>query len=264
MTKKNINDEQVKISCEEFYQKFRKQIERLLVAKGVVKEMNFPLEELHLHIPQEMRDYNLTDGVNKISTLFYENGEEFSQNYLDFVKNFVRKKFDFPFYFQAIPTIRIHCPNAKNSDHYPRYHTDIQYGHPVQEINLWFALTKPIGEQKHGFPVMNLKDSLDLYSGYGYDFGKLIDDAINSKKFNQNCENLAKQTDTKEGEILVFDSRLCHSGEPLRDHTRVSIDVRIIAVQDYEKMPITYQGMGRRKILFTPGECYHPLSSDQL
>lgn len=254
---------EVKISCEEFYQKFREKIGKLLVEKKIIDRLDFPLEELHLHIPQEMRDYNFNDGVNKISTLFYENDLEFSDIYFDFVKNFLRKKFDFPFYFQTIPTIRIHCPNAKNSDHYPRYHTDIQYGHPVQEINLWFAFTKPVGEQKHGFMMANIEDSLAIYREYDYHFNNLIKSAINDKGFTTRCQKICHEVDSTT-EILAFDSRCIHSGEPLLEHTRISIDVRIIPVEDYDKMPIIYQGAGRRKILFTAGECYHQLSSDKL
>lgn len=254
----------VKIPCAEFYQKFRNQIERLLVSKGIVEKINFPLEELHLHIPQELRSYNLNDGVNKISTFFYENDAEFAQIYLDFVKNFLRQKFDFPFYFQAIPTLRLHCPNAENSHHYPRFHTDIGYGHPPQEINLWLNLTKPVGEQKHGFRVMNLEDSMKLYQKYNFDFTPLIKEAVESKEFNVSSSKIAPQVDTKEREIFVMDSRCYHTGEPLLNHTRISMDVRIIPVESYKNLPVIYQGAGRMKILFAPGGCYNQLSSDQL
>lgn len=258
------NQSTAKIPCEKFYQKFRDKIADLLVKKGIVKEINFPLEELHKHIPQEMRDYNFNDGVNKITTLFYENDEEFAQIYLDFVKEFLRKEFDFPFYFQATPTIRIHCPNAKNSDHYPRYHTDIGYGHPAQEINLWFNLTKPIGEQKHGFRIMSIDDSLKIYKEHNYDFESLVKKAIESKEFNAKCNELSPEVNTEAGEILVLDSRCYHTGEALLNHTRISMDIRIIAVEDYEKLPVIYQGAGRMKILFAPGGCYHKLSANKL
>lgn len=253
-----------KISCEKFYHKFRDKLMDLLLKKGIITKTDFPLEELHLHIPQEMKDYNFNDGVNKITTLFYENDEEFAQIYLDFIKKFVREKFDFAFYFQAVPTIRIHCPGGKNVEHYPRYHTDIGYGHPVQEINLWFNLTEPKGEQQHGFRVMNTKNSLELYRKYNYVFEDFIKDAINSKDFNLDCSKISPQIDTKAGEILVMDSRCNHSGEPLQYHTRISMDIRIISVKDYENLPLIYQGAGRMKILFSPGGCYHKLNSTQL
>lgn len=258
------NKDQGKINCQEFYKKFRTEIARLLIDKKIVDKINYPLEELHLHVSTEMRKYNFNDGVNKISTFFYENDKKFSQIYLSFIKNFLAKQFDFDFYFQKTPTIRIHCPNAENSNHYPRYHTDIGYGHPAQEINFWFSLTKPIGKQKHGFRVMRLKDSLKLYRKYDYHFENLINDAVNSKEFNNKCEEISPEIDTDEGELLAFDSRCFHSGEPLQNHTRISMDIRIISVEDYNNLPIIYQGAGRRKILFAPGGCYHKLTSKQL
>lgn len=254
----------VKIPCEEFYQKFRNKIASLLVAKGVAKEINFPLEELHLHVDPELKDYNFNDGINKVTSLFYDNDQEFTQLYLSFVREFLCKKFDFPFYFQATPTIRIHFPNSKNADHYPRYHTDIGYGHPAAEINFWLNLTKPIGEQKHGFRVMPLADSLNIYRSHNYDFETLVKKAIENKEFNAECSAKAPEVDTSAGEILALDSRCYHSGEPLLNHTRISMDIRIISVADYEKLPIIYQGAGRMKILFAPGGCYHDLSSTEL
>lgn len=176
----------------------------------------------------------------------------------------MRENFNFPFYFQATPTIRIHCPNGKNSDHYPRFHTDIGYGHPAQEINLWLNLTEPKGEQKHGFRVMNLENSLNIYRKYNYVFEDFIKDAVNSKDFNAECAKLSPQVDTKAGEIFILDSRCNHSGEALLNHTRISMDIRIISVEDYKNLPVIYQGAGRMKILFAPGGCYNQLSSNQL
>ena len=49
--------------------------------------------------------------------------------------------------------------------------------------------------------------------------------------------------------MLAFDSRCIHSGEPMKSHTRISMDIRILPLSQYEKMNIEYQGSGRRKIL---------------
>ncbi len=260
----NDDKSQATIDCHEFYQKFHSQITRLLVDKKIVTKIDYPLENLHLHLSQEMLDYNFNDGVNKISTFFYDNDQEFYETYLNFIKDFLAKKFDFDFYFQATPTIRIHCPNGKNSHHYPRYHTDIGYGHPVPEINFWLSLTKPYDPQKHGFRLIDLEQSLKIYNNYDYHFENIINDAINSQEFNKNCDKISKQADNKEGELLVFDSRCFHSGEPLINHTRISMDIRIIAVEDFKNLPIVYQGAGRKKIIFAPSFCYHELSSKQL
>ena len=92
----------------------------------------------------------------------------------------------------------------------------------------------------------------------------MVKKAIENKEFNAECSKSAPEVDTVAGEILILDSRCFHSGEPLLNHTRISMDIRIISVSDYEKLPITYQGAGRMKILFAPGGCYHNLSSTDL
>ncbi len=62
--------------------------------------------------------------------------------------------------------------------------------------------------------------------------------------------------------MLAFDSRCIHTGVPLTAHTRISMDMRILPLSQYEKMDYAYQGLGRRKILFSPGHCYHEEHSD--
>lgn len=64
--------------------------------------------------------------------------------------------------------------------------------------------------------------------------------------------------------MKAFDSRCIHTGEPLMNHTRASIDIRIMPVEDYDNLEVEYQGLGRLKILYAPGQAYYPLSSDKL
>jgi len=209
-----------------------------------------------------MKAYNFDDGVNKITTYFYDTDETFAAVYFQYIK-FLREHFlKEPFWFQATPTIRIHCPNAENSHHYPRYHSDISYGHPPEEINIWLPLTNL--QQGHSFRTLSVANSHNLLQPFAYDFGAFIHSAIHDKTFSKNCENQANPVITEFGKMLAFDSRCIHSGEPMQSHTRVSMDIRILPLSQYEKMKIEYQGSGRRKILFTPGNCYHALHSDQL
>jgi hypothetical protein len=247
----------------DFGARLRSEVMRLLAAKGLIKG-NEVLEELHQHIPQELKDYNFNDGVNKISTYLYDTDEPFTALYLQFIKECVAKHFTMPFYFQATPTIRLHCPEGKHNDHYPRYHTDIGYGHPPQEINIWIPLTEAMGEQQHGFRRMSVADSATLLDGFDYDFTPFIDKAINDKNFNAALNTQSPQVATPLSQMHAFDSRCIHTGEPLLAHTRASIDIRIIPVTDYDAMPVIYQGTGRRRILYAPGECYYTASSDQL
>lgn len=260
---KEFGADAVDLDIGEYGQIFRAELLRLLASKQTIRG-DEPLESLHLHLEQEMKDYNFNDGVNKITTLLYDTDDEFSSTYLGFIKNILGPLFPYPFLFQATPTIRIHCPKGKNSDHYPRYHTDIGYGHPPQEINLWIPLTAPQPPQQHGFRRMSHHDSAVLLDSFGYDFAPFIDRAIKNKDFNQSLNTKSPQVSTPFGKIHAFDSRCIHTGEPLESHTRASIDIRIIPLEDFARLPVEYQGTGRRRILYKPGECYHSVTSDNL
>jgi len=254
-----FQQDQIELDCHASTVAFRQEIERILIAKNLISE-KMPLEQLHEVLSDEMKKYNFNDGVNKISTYFYDTDDQFIQVYHQYIR-FLREHFiKEPFWFQATPTIRIHCPNAENSHHYPRYHSDISYGHPPEEINIWFPLTDLL--DGHGFRTMSVATSRMVLEQFDYDFGTFIHDAIHDKIFSNYCEKKATPVITPFGKMLAFDSRCIHSGEPMKTHTRISMDIRILPLSQYEKMDIEYQGSGRRKILFTPGHCYHAHDSD--
>lgn len=253
--------DQVELDCEIITQAFRNDITRLLLDKGVL-EAPVTLETLHEHLSDELRAYNFDDGVNKISTYFYDTDETFIAVYYQFIR-FLRTHFvKEPFWFQATPTLRIHCPNARNSNHYPRYHSDISYGHPPEEINIWFPLTDYL--DGHSFRIMDVETSRKLLDTFQYDFGAFIQSAIHDKAFSAHCDTLSTDVTTARGRMLAFDSRCIHTGEPMKTHTRISMDIRILPLSQYDKMAVEYQGSGRRKILFAPGHCYHEKDSDHL
>lgn len=239
----------------------RQEIERILLEKNLIQE-KIQLENLHEVISDEMKAYNFDDGVNKLSTYFYDTDAAFQKVYFQFIRYLRQHFLKEPFWFQATPTIRIHCPNSKNSNHYPRYHSDISYGHPPEEINIWFPLTEIM--EGHGFRILSVDASRELLKTFDYDFGEFIQSAIHDHEFSEACEFNANPVTTAFGKMFAFDSRCVHSGEPVKAHTRASIDMRILPLSQYEKMTIEYQGSGRRKILFAPGHCYHSLHSDQL
>lgn len=247
--------------CADYSRAFRNEIIRILLKEKIINQ-EVTLEKLHEHVSDEMRAYNFDDGVNKISTYFYETDDQFKVVYYNFIR-FLRENFiKQPFYFQATPTIRIHCPNAENSNHYPRFHTDVNYGHPPEEINIWFPMTEVVSV--HGFRLMSYLTSKKVLEEFDFDFSKFIHAAINDKEFSSYCESISQEVLTAFGNMLAFDSRCIHTGEPLKTHTRASMDIRILPVAQFEKMDITYQGSGRRKIIFAPGYCYHEKDSDQI
>lgn len=253
--------DQLEIDCQPFSDLFRSEIERLLIEKNLVHDVS-SLEKLHEHLSDEMRAYHFDDGVNKISTFFYETDDRFHEVYFKFIQFLEKELTQEPFWFQATPTIRIHCPNGENSHHYPRYHTDIGYGHPPEEINIWLPLTPVL--EGHGFRILSLSDSKKTLAHFDYHFDAFIDSAINNKAFSADCDTISHPVTTPFGKLFAFDSRCIHTGEPLKSHTRISIDIRIVPLSQYEKRQVDYQGSGRRKMLFQPGHCYHEKSSNEI
>lgn len=251
----------IEIKFQSFADKFRHEIERLLQEKNLVHS-SVTLENLHEHLSEKMQTYNFDDGVNKISSYFYDTDQQFISIYYRFIKFLRTNLLKEPFWFQATPTIRIHCPNAINNHHYPRYHSDISYGHPPEEINIWFPLTKRLNG--HGFKILSLENSIKMLEKFDYDFAEFIQNAIHNKMFSKECDIVSQPIVTEYGNLFAFDSRCIHTGEPLTSHTRVSIDIRILPLSQFEKINLIYQGSGRRKILFAPGHCYHLQHSDNL
>lgn len=251
------------LPCSPYAQAMRSEVVRILKSKGVDVPGD-QLETLHTSLSDEMKRYNFNDGVNKVSTLLYDTDEQFMGQYLRMIRECVQKEFNFPFLFQAIPTIRIHCPGGENNNHYPRYHTDINYGHPPEEINLWIPLTAPQPPQYHGFRMMSLADSQKVLGEFEFAFAPFIDKAINDKAFNARLDAVSPQAETPLGKMFAFDSRCIHTAEPMVAHTRVSIDIRIMHKDDFDKSEVLYQGVGRRKIRYLPGEAYYSHLSTEL
>jgi hypothetical protein len=218
------------------------------------------LEYLHQVLPGKYQIYDPDSGVNKISEFLYEMDGRFIDNYHAFVKETLRQHFHFPFYFQKAPTIRIQTPNGNASVHYPRYHNDLMYGHPPGEINVWLPLTKPLEPEQHGFRMCDVEYSDFLMEMNPY----FIALASTDPEFNDKINCMAHDVTTPADKFLAFDSRCIHSAYPMQSRTRISIDVRIIALDDFNALDKEYRGAGRMKMLYAPGHAYHELSSEEL
>ncbi len=251
------------LDCHAHATLLRAEIMRLLIQKHIISP-DVSLETLHKHIDPALKDYNYDDGVNGVTAALYDTDDHFIAEYHRFVKECLGHYFPYPFYFQAIPTLRVHCPDGYNAHHYPRYHTDVGYGHPPEEINVWVPLTEPVLPQYHGFRRMGLQDSRALLEKFDFNFFSFIDHAIHDKAFNRSLDALSPQVTTPLGKLLAFDARCIHTVEPLERHTRISMDIRIIPVEDFNALTVEYQGTGRRKVRYTPGHGYYSLSSDKL
>ena len=208
---------------------------------------------------KDTHKHNYTTGINEVQKFLYDldNDSTWYEMYLELLKK-IYDKVGYDFYFQKTPTVRVHCPNAKGSEHYPMYHTDTSLGHPPEEINVWLSLT----ENKHsGFYIMSLEDSLEYIRNNDHD--ELTRLALNEDKFNQDCHSKSKEVESTLDCIYLFDSQRIHSGMAREDDTRVSMDIRINPV---DKFVHGYVGTGKQQAEYWPGGHfgYHEKSIKEL
>ena len=144
---------------------------------------------------------------------------------------------------------------------YPYYHSDIQLGHPPYEINFWLALNPPSNSEGHGFSISPLEDSVKIYKKYDFNISKISEDV---KSISNHLNPISTLQNFDYGQAVLFDTRKFHSSQPLKNHTRVSIDVRIIPVDLFHKFNHHYQGTGRKQVIFKPGNAYNNKSIDNL
>lgn len=227
--------------------KFREETLRLLKEKNIINKEVIDLENIHQHVlDKSLIDYDFNSGVNGITKALYDVDDTFLGLYNEFLKG-LYNKLGYDFYFQEYPTIRVHCPDAVNQHHYPRYHSDCFYGHPPQEINVWFSLTN---NQHSGFYVMDYPKSKVWLDEVDNNEEIFIKKAINDLDFNKKADTLCFEVKANTNEIFMFDSLCIHTNQPRTRDSRVSIDIRINPVDGFVD---GYIGKGRMKAEFRPG-----------
>ena len=226
-------------------------------------KLNVDLESIsssHNQLGDNLKQYDPKFGINDLTTFFYDMPNSFNIEYINLLKNDLRKKVNENFFFQKNPTIRVQVPHKSSTVLYPFYHSDFQLGHPPYEINLWMPLTKPSKTEGHGFKILNLDESKKIFHDYDFD-PNLIKE--NRNDISEKINDHASLQKFDFGNAVMFDSRCLHSTIPLLNHTRVSLDIRIVTVRDFEEFNHTYKGTGRREVLYTPGSGYSELSIDE-
>ena len=217
------------------------------------------ISNLHNKIDENLKVYDRKFGINKITNSLYDMPKAFNRKYIKLLKMQLRKIIGQDFYFQENPTLRIHLPHISAESLYPFFHSDIQLGHPPYEINFWLPLNSPSKTEGHGFSISSLKDSIKIYKKYDFDILKISKDV---KNISKHLDPVSTLQNFDYGQAVLFDTRRLHSSQPLKNHTRVSIDVRIIPVNLFHKFNHHYQGTGRRRVIFKPGNAYNSKSID--
>lgn len=218
------------------------------------------ISTLHNYLTDLEMHYDQNYGVNNYSSNFYDVDIAFKNAYIDLLKNEIRDLVGFDFFYQENPTLRIQLPHNSSKSFYPFYHSDIQLGHPPYEINIWFPLSPPSVKEGHGFVICDLQKSIDFFKNINFNFDYLKN---NKSSIAQQLIDFSEIIDFDLGNILFFDSRCLHSTIPLVNHSRLSVDVRIMPKNIYKQFSHDYQGSGRKKVLFKPGDGYSLKSIDE-
>ncbi len=206
------------------------------------------LAQIWREAPEEDISQNEQGGINKLTRFLYDMDTSFESLYNKLSKIII-SKFPGEMVIQRTPTIRVHASSSKDS-FYPFWHSDLLLGHPLGEINIWIPFTEPNMEEDHGFNICEPVVSYDFYKN---NKGITAPYELLSKKEIIKSSELIKHStpvQTKLGEAIVFDSRCFHSAIPIYNHSRVSMDVRIIDKKYLREPYPKFQGLGRRKAIF--------------
>tara|TARA_B100000989_G_scaffold264707_1_gene217232 strand:- start:5165 stop:6052 length:888 start_codon:yes stop_codon:yes gene_type:complete len=169
----------------------------------------------------------------------------------------IRDELNIDFYYQKTPTIRFNFGNSSDFDWCSRFssiHTDIALGHPYFMKNIWLPITRTF--ESNSLAFLSFKDSKLLLEESDFNFEKFALKSLQSTFINK-IKKKINIFETKKGEYLLFDPRLLHSTQDNKtDHTRVSIDIRIVEKSLLDNSDLKFVGTGRRKLEFIPGEFY--------
>ena len=247
-----------------YIEQFKNRVKEILVEKGIANEIG-DLENLHnMLLNDEMRHYDDYSGVNDVGKSFYDLDPKLEKLYHKYIVEELIPYFGFDFYFQKQPTVRFHFPDSKNSDHYPRWHTDIQYGHPPMEINALIPLTL---NKDFGFRFFGVHDTSRIYNDQDYNLSESLDEFINNKHLQKKMIEESLKPAEYMDSVLFFDTRCLHTAinrDSCENNTRGSIDFRIYPKKDYDENPVIYKGSGRMQIEYSVGIAYHELTAMEL
>ena len=248
------------------------------------KKIRQPHESLHKQVPLTSQ-IPIGESLNHYSVYLSDASQKLVDTYYRFIKYLSQKMVDFDFVFEANPMLRVHFP-GKLPDRFRStegkilaYHSDTLLDSPFEEINCWLPLTSCEGNGSLQIAnLINSKIILDEFcTGIDYDserylsgrmafFHKLNTDRQFQMRVIDACQPLAIDY----GNILLFDSRTIHgTAENDTDNTRVSIDFRIVPVEQYNEIDAAYHQCGNSIPSFEgqpimKGGFYHQLSAREL
>jgi hypothetical protein len=244
---------------------------------------DFALDKIHECLNTEQISTHLEDSGHwhdPLQTL----GRSMVEQYYSFV-GWLSEDLGFDFVFENNPLVRYHIP-GRLDDRYRladgelfTHHSDTLLGDYFQQINMWlpFCDVKNTGALSVCSKDVSIAALKQFASdqGYGYDQYKesrvaFFDYAKQRPQLMKDLRADAMPTNLRYGQCLMFDPRVLHgTAENIENTTRVSMDFRIVPIDDYQtiirelelqgKTPNSYEGDGLIK-----GEFYHALSAREV
>ena len=223
----------------------------LNIFNNLQEKVNYKINNLNQiwqDAPQEDLFMNPDGGITRLTKLMYETNEQFGNIY-NSLCSYLLNKFAPNKVIQRHPTIRVNATSSFNN-FIPYWHSDLLIGHPVGTLNIWIPFTDPHKDQFNGFNICNSEISQNFYfkmreKSDPYQFLE-HEEVPKSKILMENSTPVKVSV----GEAIVFDSRCFHSAVPMIEHSRVSMDIRIIDKKFLESPYPTFQGLGRKKAKF--------------
>jgi ectoine hydroxylase-related dioxygenase (phytanoyl-CoA dioxygenase family) len=125
------------------------------------------------------------------------------------------------------------------------------------------ALTPTYGT--NSMCLSELEPSYRVLKRLDFDFERFAEKVQYDDDLAAECAAIAPSLALDYGEFVAFDPLCLHATQNnVTDHTRISIDLRILTDSDRERMRITYRGTGRRRMAFAPGHYYDARLSSEL
>lgn len=242
------------------------EINKLLIARDIIRPQEVEtmggLENLHTCLSGSLQGVD-NSLVNAVASTLYDQTIEFRKTYqhlIGWLSNVVIQQ---NCYFQKTPTIRVHFPDQKGFDKFPRFHNDMMLGHPPGEINVWLPITKAI--DGNSLLLIDGVESARMVGECCADFRPFVRKLAHNRDFRSRLISLAKPLLLNYGQIVLFDSKCLHAAQiNASDKTRISLDIRLIPVSNFERLKLGYVGTGRMRSRFKPGGYYHELTTDEL
>lgn len=206
-------------------------IKKLLNKYGFIKlldpeyfnKYNYPLNKLHLtklnYYKQPIKIFGQDDRKSPFVDFFHDlwdSDYSLLEEYIKFIKTEIGPYFpeETKLIIQKTPNIRFHLPNCSNigkrpsdkDDEHIGVHSDNEFGHPLEEINIILPLTEMYSTNSIYYQ-MNDEEDLDKFTNLKLHIGEMF--------------------------IGKLNTALHYNKINVTDFTRVSLDFRIIPFSKY-------------------------------